>query len=169
MPVVWLGLNRYKSYHLLCSPQKSGGNSSSLTFNAQYWRIMYADNNPCHAFKWMQLQFTRINVFLLFFVIKLTCFSFCVLIIMYMCMFIVCFWKGKGENIWDRWTHEGGHIFNNDTGDIACDSYHKYKDDVQLLKDMGVSVLQPILSVWWTFPDKKFCRPRSRPLFDSER
>ena len=55
--------------------------------------------------------------------------------------------EGKGENIWDRWTHEGGHIFNNDTGDIACDSYHKYKEDVQLLIDMGVSILRSILSV----------------------
>lgn len=46
--------------------------------------------------------------------------------------------SGKGENIWDRWTHEGGHVVNNDTGDIACDSYNKYREDVQLMKNMGV-------------------------------
>ena len=32
---------------------------------------------------------------------------------------------GKGVNIWDTFTHEGGNVYNNDTGDVACDSYHK--------------------------------------------
>lgn len=32
---------------------------------------------------------------------------------------------GKGESIWDTFSHEGGNVYNNDTGDIACDSYHK--------------------------------------------
>ncbi len=32
---------------------------------------------------------------------------------------------GKGLNIWDTFTHEGGNVYNNDTGDVACDSYHK--------------------------------------------
>ena len=35
--------------------------------------------------------------------------------------------EGKGESIWDTFTHEGGNVRNNDTGDVACDSYHKYK------------------------------------------
>ncbi|CAH1796856.1 unnamed protein product [Owenia fusiformis] len=46
---------------------------------------------------------------------------------------------GKGVNIWDTFCHEGGHVENNDTGDVACDSYHKYPEDVKLLKDLGVS------------------------------
>lgn len=45
---------------------------------------------------------------------------------------------GKGENIWDRFTHLGGKVDNNDTGDVACDSYYKFKEDIQLMKDMGV-------------------------------
>lgn len=45
----------------------------------------------------------------------------------------------KGESIWDTFTHEGSHVANNDTGDVACDSYHKYETDVSLIKEMGVS------------------------------
>ncbi|XP_067935078.1 cytosolic beta-glucosidase-like [Watersipora subatra] len=46
---------------------------------------------------------------------------------------------GKGVNVWDTFTHEGGHVVNNETGDVACDSYHKYKEDVQLMKSIGLS------------------------------
>lgn len=52
----------------------------------------------------------------------------------------VFFHTGKGENIWDKFSHAGGHVKNNDTGDVACDSYNKYKDDIKLMKDMGASV-----------------------------
>ena len=45
---------------------------------------------------------------------------------------------GKGESIWDRFTHEPDHIRNGDTGDVACDHYHRYKEDVALLKDLGL-------------------------------
>ncbi|XP_033222617.1 myrosinase 1-like [Belonocnema kinseyi] len=44
----------------------------------------------------------------------------------------------KAESIWDRFVHDkSGHIANNETGDIACDSYHKYKEDVAILKELG--------------------------------
>ncbi|KAK7508169.1 hypothetical protein BaRGS_00000408 [Batillaria attramentaria] len=45
---------------------------------------------------------------------------------------------GKSEHIWDRFCHEGGHVDMNHTGDVACDSYHKWHDDVTILKEMGV-------------------------------
>ena len=56
---------------------------------------------------------------------------------------LICFIKlylfaGKGESIWDTFSHQGGNVHNNDTGDDACKSYEKYKEDVKLLKDMGV-------------------------------
>ena len=48
--------------------------------------------------------------------------------------------SGKTASIWDTLTHErSGLIAGNSTGDIACDSYHKYKEDVAMLKQMGVS------------------------------
>lgn len=50
--------------------------------------------------------------------------------------------KGKGENIWDEYAHRiPSPIDDASTGDIACDSYHKYEEDVDLLKNMGVSIL----------------------------
>ena len=57
---------------------------------------------------------------------------------------------GKGENNWDKFTHAGGNVKNNDTGDVACDSYNKYKYDIKLMKDMGVSFLFGCLSCYQT-------------------
>lgn len=60
------------------------------------------------------------------------------------------FWFiGKGESVWDRISHTGG-IANNQTGDVACDSYHKYMEDVRIIKDLGVSYLftVDVIYVW---------------------
>lgn len=43
---------------------------------------------------------------------------------------------GKSESIWDRFVRVPGHIKNGDTGDVACDSYHRYAEDVALLRDL---------------------------------
>jgi len=45
---------------------------------------------------------------------------------------------GKGESIWDRFSHTPGNIMNGDTGDVACDHYHRYAEDVASMKDLGV-------------------------------
>jgi beta-glucosidase len=44
---------------------------------------------------------------------------------------------GKGESIWDRFSHTPGKIANGDTGDVACDSYHRFADDLALLRAMS--------------------------------
>jgi len=55
---------------------------------------------------------------------------------------------GKGESIWDKWCHEDDHsIHNNDTGDVACDSYNQYNKDVALLKNMRVNFYR--FSISW--------------------
>ncbi|CAB4007837.1 beta-glucosidase, partial [Paramuricea clavata] len=43
---------------------------------------------------------------------------------------------GKGVNIWDTFSHTPGKVWGNHNGDVACDSYHKYKQDVKLLKSL---------------------------------
>ena len=46
---------------------------------------------------------------------------------------------GRGMSIWDVFTHTPGKIANGDTGDIACDSYRRYREDTQLLKALGAN------------------------------
>lgn len=43
---------------------------------------------------------------------------------------------GKGESIWDRWCHIPGMC--RATGDVACDHYHRFREDVSLLAEIGV-------------------------------
>jgi beta-glucosidase len=46
---------------------------------------------------------------------------------------------GKGESIWDRFVHTTGKVKNGDTGDVACDSYHRLEEDVALLRRLGLT------------------------------
>ena len=54
---------------------------------------------------------------------------------------------GKGENIWDRFSHTPGKIDNADSGDIACNHYHHWREDIQLMKDMGLQAYR--FSISW--------------------
>jgi beta-glucosidase len=45
---------------------------------------------------------------------------------------------GKGESIWDRFSHTPGKVANGDTGDVACDHYHHYVEDVALMQKIGL-------------------------------
>ena len=45
----------------------------------------------------------------------------------------------KGESIWDRFSHTPGRIHAGDTGDVACDSYHRIGDDIALLRAMNLT------------------------------
>ena len=45
---------------------------------------------------------------------------------------------GKGESIWDRFAHTPGKVLNGDTGDVACDSYHRYREDIALLRELNL-------------------------------
>src|SRR5574338_255783 len=44
---------------------------------------------------------------------------------------------GRGESVWDRFSHEEGRILNGDTGDVTSDQYHRYKEDVALMKQLN--------------------------------
>ena len=60
---------------------------------------------------------------------------------------------GKGLSIWDEFVRRPGAIKNKDTGDVACDHYGKYREDIRLLKDLGVKAYR--FSVSWPriFPE----------------
>lgn len=45
---------------------------------------------------------------------------------------------GKGESIWDVFSHTPGRIVNGDTGDVAIDHYHRFASDVELMADLGL-------------------------------
>lgn len=46
---------------------------------------------------------------------------------------------GKGLSVWDMFCKQPNKIFQNHNGDIACDHYHKYEEDIKLIKDLGVN------------------------------
>ncbi|XP_028139019.1 myrosinase 1-like [Diabrotica virgifera virgifera] len=55
---------------------------------------------------------------------------------------------GKGESMWDNFSHRvPSPIKNGDTADVACDSYHKYKEDVKLVADLGADFYR--FSISW--------------------
>ncbi len=59
---------------------------------------------------------------------------------------------GRGPSIWDTFSHTPGITVNGDTGDVADDSYHLYKEDVKLLRNLGVSAYRMSISWSRVFP-----------------
>jgi beta-glucosidase len=45
---------------------------------------------------------------------------------------------GRGESIWDRFCRTPGKVAGGHDGDLACDHYHRWKDDIRLMKDLGM-------------------------------
>ena len=62
---------------------------------------------------------------------------------------------GKGESIWDRFCHTRGKIRLGHTGDVTCNHYHRYKEDILLMKSLGLNSYR--FSVSWprVFPTGK--------------
>ena len=54
---------------------------------------------------------------------------------------------GRGPSVWDAYCRVPGHIANGDTGDVACDHYHRYREDVALMRQLGVAAYR--FSVAW--------------------
>ncbi|XP_028928047.1 lactase-phlorizin hydrolase [Ornithorhynchus anatinus] len=59
---------------------------------------------------------------------------------------------GKGPSIWDTFTHTPGNVHNDDTGDVACDSYHKVDEDLLMLRTLKVKAYRFSLSWPRIFP-----------------
>ena len=54
----------------------------------------------------------------------------------------------KGDSIWDRFAHDPGRILGEDTGDVACDHFNRWEEDVALMADLGVTAYR--FSIAWT-------------------
>jgi beta-glucosidase len=60
---------------------------------------------------------------------------------------------GRGTTIWDTFSHTAGKTHNGDTGDVSTDSYHRYPEDIDLMKALGLKTCR--FSVAWSriYPD----------------
>jgi beta-glucosidase len=55
--------------------------------------------------------------------------------------------RGRGESVWDRFAATPGKVRNGDTGEIACDFYHRYREDIALMKELGLDAFR--FSIAW--------------------
>jgi beta-glucosidase len=54
---------------------------------------------------------------------------------------------GRGVSIWDTFSKTPGKVVGGDNGDVACDHYHRYPEDIEIMKDLGVKAYR--LSIAW--------------------
>jgi beta-glucosidase len=54
---------------------------------------------------------------------------------------------GRGLSVWDTFSRAAGNVHGGDTGDIACDSYHRYREDVALMASLGLNAYR--FSIAW--------------------
>ena len=54
---------------------------------------------------------------------------------------------GKGPSVWDMFSHQPGKVWEKHSGDVACDHYHRYREDVALMQEIGIGAYR--LSVSW--------------------
>lgn len=60
---------------------------------------------------------------------------------------------GKCESIWDRFSHTPGHILGDENGNVACDFYHRFREDIALMKKLGHKAFRFSLSWPRIFPN----------------
>ena len=54
---------------------------------------------------------------------------------------------GRGPSIWDTFSHTAGKVLGGETGDVACDHYHRWPEDIGLMTDLGVGAYR--FSIAW--------------------
>ena len=55
---------------------------------------------------------------------------------------------GRGRSIWDDFSETPGRVLNGDTGAVACDHYHRWEEDLDLLADLGVGAYRLSIATW---------------------
>ena len=53
---------------------------------------------------------------------------------------------GRGLSVWDTFCHTPGKIYENQTGDVACDFYHRYEEDIAIMHGLGIRAYRFSLS-----------------------
>jgi len=71
---------------------------------------------------------------------------------------------GRGPSIWDAFARTPGRTRNGDTGDVACDHYHRFRKDVKLMADLGLTAYR--FSVSWPRVQPGGSGPANRPGLD---
>ena len=51
---------------------------------------------------------------------------------------------GKGPSVWDMFCRQPGKVWNRQRGDVACDHYHRYREDVGLMAEIGLRLPAPL-------------------------
>ncbi len=64
---------------------------------------------------------------------------------------------GRGPSVWDTFSHTPGKVAKGETGDVACDHYHRYEEDVRLVRELGIPNYR--FSISWSriFPHGTGC------------
>lgn len=71
----------------------------------------------------------------------------------------------RGPSIWDAFSHTPDKIMTGETGDVACDHYHRYKEDVRIMKELGIEGYR--FSIAWPriMPDGKQFNPKGMDFY----
>lgn len=72
---------------------------------------------------------------------------------------------GRTPSIWDTFSKTEGKTYQGHTGDVACDHYHRYKEDVQIMKEIGVKAYR--FSIAWPriFPEEGQYNPKGMDFY----
>jgi len=71
---------------------------------------------------------------------------------------------GRGPSIWDTFSHQPGRIRDGSTGDVACDHYHRWPQDVALMSELGVKAYR--FSIAWPRVQPTGSGPANQPGVD---
>ena len=74
---------------------------------------------------------------------------------------------GKGESIWDRFSHTPGKIEDHLTGDIACNHYHRFEEDIALMRQLGLKAYRFSISWARVLPKgRRLINPKGLDFYD---